>query len=63
VLATARWLNASAPGSPVSARVPNPNSLLDIGVYFLKVGAFTIGGGLTMIAFIQDQVVGGSLAG
>ena len=27
-------------------------------MYFLKVGAFTIGGGLTMIAFIQDQVVG-----
>jgi Chromate transporter len=24
----------------------------------LKVGAFTIGGGFTMIAFIQDQVVG-----
>jgi len=39
-------------------RIPNPNSLLDIGAYFLKVGAFTIGGGLTMIAFIQDQVVG-----
>jgi chromate transporter len=31
---------------------------MDIGIYFLKVGAFTIGGGLTMIAFIQDQVVG-----
>jgi chromate transporter len=58
VLSTAWWLNASAPGSAVSGRIPNPNSLLDIGVYFLKVGAFTIGGGLTMIAFIQDQVVG-----
>src|SRR5882672_5393968 len=52
------WLNTSAPGSAVSGRIPNPNSLLDIGAYFLKVGAFTIGGGLTMIAFIQDQVVG-----
>ena len=31
---------------------------MDLGLYFLKVGAFTIGGGLTMIAFIQDQVVG-----
>jgi chromate transporter len=58
VLSTAWWLNASAPGSAVAERIPNPNSLLDIGVYFLKVGAFTIGGGLTMIAFIQDQVVG-----
>ena len=58
VLSTAWWLNMSAPGSVVSGRTPNPNSLLDIGAYFLKVGAFTIGGGLTMIAFIQDQVVG-----
>ena len=52
------WLSTSAPGSAGSGRIPNPNSLLDIGAYFLKVGAFTIGGGLTMIAFIQDQVVG-----
>src|SRR5438132_7111885 len=37
---------------------PNPKSLVDLGLYFLEVGAFTIGGGLTMIAFIQDQVVG-----
>src|SRR5207244_12270561 len=37
---------------------PNPKSLLDLGLYFLKVGAGTIGAGLTMIAFIQDQVVG-----
>ena len=58
VLAAAWWLNTAAPGSAVSAGIPNPNSLLDIGAYFLKVGAFTIGGGLTMIAFIQDQVVG-----
>src|SRR6266508_235944 len=50
VLSTAWWLNMSAPGSAVSGRIPNPNSLLDIGAYFLKVGAFTIGGGLTMIA-------------
>jgi len=58
VLLVAWWLNTSAHGSAVSGRIPNPNSLLDIGAYFLKVGAFTIGGGLTMIAFIQDQVVG-----
>ena len=58
VLSTVWWLNMSAPGSAVSGRIPNPNSLLDLGAYFLKVGAFTIGGGLTMIAFIQGQVVG-----
>ena len=58
VLSAAWWLNTSAPGSAVSARTPNSKSLLEIGAYFFKVGAFTIGGGLTMIAFIQDQVVG-----
>jgi chromate transporter len=58
VLLAVWWLRTLAPGSPGSGRIPNPNSLLDIGAYFLKVGAFTIGGGLTMIAFIQDQVVG-----
>ena len=35
VLATTWCLNGSAPGSAVSGRIPNPNSLLDIGVYFL----------------------------
>ncbi len=31
--------------------------LLDIGSFFLMVGVFSFGGGLTLIAFIQDQVV------
>jgi chromate transporter len=31
--------------------------LWDIGFFFLKVGAFTFGGGLTILAFMQDQVV------
>src|SRR5499433_218207 len=57
VLAAAWWLNGPAAGAVV-AGVPDPRSLVDIAAYFLKVGAFTIGGGLTMIAFIQDQVVG-----
>lgn len=34
-----------------------PASLVAIGVFFFKVGAFTFGGGLTMIAFVQEQVV------
>ena len=29
----------------------------DVGVFFLKAGAVTFGGGLSIIAFIQDQVV------
>lgn len=32
-------------------------SLLDIGAFFLKVGAVSFGGGITMLAFVQDQVV------
>jgi len=58
VLGGAWWLNGPTSGAVVAPRVPDPRSLVDIGAYFLKVGAFTIGGGLTMIAFIQDQVVG-----
>jgi chromate transporter len=58
VLAWTWWLTPSTPAAAVAGGIPNPRSLVDIGAYFLKVGAFTIGGGLTMIAFIQDQVVG-----
>jgi chromate transporter len=58
ILATAWWLDMPSPDSAVPGRIPDPKSLVQIGAYFLKVGAFTIGGGLTMIAFIQDQVVG-----
>lgn len=31
--------------------------LWDIGRFFFKVGAFTFGGGITTLAFMQDQVV------
>jgi chromate transporter len=31
--------------------------LWEVGVFFLKVGAFTFGGGLSMLAFIEEQVV------
>ena len=58
VLAIGWWAVTFSSGSEGAAWIPNPHSLPDIGLYFLKVGAFTIGGGLTMIAFIQDQVVG-----
>ena len=43
--------STSAPG------VPAPAGLGQIAVYFFKVGALTVGGGLAMIPFIQDQVV------
>ena len=56
VLGGSWWLTTSAPGA-AGEGVPDRGSLTEIGAYFFKVGAFTIGGGLTMIAFIQDQVV------
>jgi len=42
----------AAPGDAPGA------SLLQVGAFLLKVGALTFGGGLTMIAFMQEQVVG-----
>ena len=57
-LSIALWMSAS-PSVAADARwTPDPKNLVHLGLFFLKVGAFTIGGGLTMIAFIQDQVVG-----
>src|SRR5437899_6879383 len=38
-------------GTPLAA------SLTEVSAFLLKVGTFTFGGGLTMIAFIQEQVV------
>jgi chromate transporter len=35
----------------------HPAGLTDIGTFFLKVGTLIFGGGLTMVAFIQEQVV------
>jgi chromate transporter len=34
-----------------------PPSPWEFGVFFFKVGAFTFGGGLSMLAFMQEQVV------
>ncbi|MBI3329480.1 MAG: chromate efflux transporter [Nitrospinae bacterium] len=45
-------------GTGVGHTVSSPSpGLWHIGLFFLKVGAFTFGGGLTILAFIQDQVV------
>jgi len=56
VLPVVLW-SPSAPMSAIPRGVADPASLADVGAYFFKVGAFTVGGGLTMIAFIQQQVV------
>jgi chromate transporter len=56
-MAPASWWTMSTLGSMGGSGPVPPPGLGDLGVYFLKVGAFTVGGGLAMIAFIQDQVV------
>jgi chromate transporter len=58
VLSAPWWLHAPMLAWSGAGRIPNAKSLMDLGAYFFTLGAFTIGGGLTMIAFIQDQVVG-----
>src|SRR5499427_2511607 len=57
ILSISWWLTTAAQTVGL-ATIPDPQNLAELGAYFLKVGAFTIGGGLTMIAFIQEQVVG-----
>src|SRR6185436_3203577 len=57
IVLSASWWIATASSAVGAGHIPNPNNLWELGRYFFKVGAFTIGGGLTMIAFIQDQVV------
>jgi len=56
VLQFAVW----SPWVPVAA-VPHGTahaaSVTDIGLFFVKVGALTFGGGLSMIPFLQDHVV------
>lgn len=50
-------LGAFAGFGPGGASTPHAPSLWEIALFFLKVGAFTFGGGLSMLAFIQEQVV------
>src|SRR5262245_34516182 len=50
----ARLVSTSA-GLAASADAPAAG-LVSVSLFLLKVGAFTFGGGLTMIAFIQEQV-------
>jgi chromate transporter len=52
----ARWV--VAPGGAAASTDPSTAILLRLGAFLFKVGALTFGGGLTMIPFIQEQVVG-----
>lgn len=53
--ASAALLPVGATAGPVApASAPG---LWDIGSFFLHAGAFTFGGGITVLAFVQDQLV------
>jgi chromate transporter len=41
----------------VSAAAVGAPGLWQLALFFLKVGAFTFGGGITILAFVQEQVV------
>ena len=60
--ATAAW-HWAAPvlqglaAAPSGTAAPAAPSLTELGLFFLKVGAFTFGGGLSILAFMQQQVI------
>ncbi len=53
------WLQASVPPALAPGVMASPLTprLWEIGLFFCKVGAFNFGGGLILLAFMQDQVV------
>jgi chromate transporter len=52
------FIGASAvPGAGMPQQPAGSPGLWQLGVFFFKVGAFSFGGGLSMLAFIQEQVV------
>jgi chromate transporter len=51
----AKWAVSVPDVAPRSSSTPP--GLWELGIFFFKVGAFTFGGGLSMLAFIQEQVV------
>jgi chromate transporter len=58
LIATERFAESLLVGLAAGAD-PGQSSrgLWDIAVFFLKVGAVTFGGGISILAFVQDQVV------
>jgi chromate transporter len=56
LIAAERFVESMLAGFGASA-TPGQPGLWDIGAFFFKVGAVTFGGGMTIIVFVQDQVV------
>ena len=57
IMYVALWTSSSVAPRAHTTASASPASLTDIGTFFFKIGALTFGGGLTMIALIQEQVV------
>src|SRR5438094_887686 len=51
------WFTSATVTAMPQGTLPLSPNIADIGVFFFKVGALTFGGGLSMIAFIHEQVV------
>jgi chromate transporter len=52
------WIISAVTGTSLGdAGNAHSPCLWEMGLFFLKVGAFTFGGGLTILTFIQEQVV------
>ena len=55
---SAWWTTPAVTGTSLDAPgTASSPGLWEMGLFFLKVGALTFGGGLTILAFIQEQVV------
>ncbi len=57
VAGLARWAGSTLDPAALTLATGGPTGLVDIALFFFGVGAFTFGGGLSMLAFMQDQVV------
>lgn len=53
----ARWAGSTLDPAALTLANDGQTGLVDIALFFFGVGAFTFGGGLSMLAFMQDQVV------
>lgn len=51
------WVPLSPVASTQATASAHPAGLMQIGMFFSKIGALTFGGGLTIIALIQEQAV------
>jgi chromate transporter len=57
LIAVERFAETLLPGLGATGGPGLSRGLWEVGTFFLKVGAVTFGGGLSILAFVQDQVV------